>query len=90
MGRQSAVQPGTPAFEEEAFTPFWDTYDTIRDRYAGEEVELSEIRVRSETPGFTAEIRTGDAPAGPFEDAVSGSQTVGADTTFEVDGSSRY
>jgi carboxyl-terminal processing protease len=38
MGRQSAVQPGTPAFEEQAFTPFWDTYDTIRDRYAGEEV----------------------------------------------------
>jgi carboxyl-terminal processing protease len=39
MGRQSAVQPGTPAFEEQAFTPFWDTYDTIKDRYAGEEVE---------------------------------------------------
>lgn len=39
MGRQSAVQPGTPAFEEQAFTPFWDTYDAIRDRYAGEEVD---------------------------------------------------
>ncbi|MEX1169755.1 MAG: S41 family peptidase [Chloroflexota bacterium] len=39
MGRQSAVQPGTPAFEEQAFTPFWDTYNTINDRYAGEEVE---------------------------------------------------
>jgi carboxyl-terminal processing protease len=38
MGRQSAVQPGTPAFEEQAFTPFWDTYDTIKDRYAGVEV----------------------------------------------------
>ena len=39
MGRQSAGQPGTPAFEEEAFVPFWDTYDTIKDRYAGEDVE---------------------------------------------------
>jgi carboxyl-terminal processing protease len=39
MGRQSAVHPGTPAFEEQAFTPFWDTYDTIKDRYAGEDVE---------------------------------------------------
>jgi carboxyl-terminal processing protease len=39
MGRQSAAQPGTPAFEEGAFTPFWDTYDTIRDRYAGEDVD---------------------------------------------------
>jgi carboxyl-terminal processing protease len=34
-GRQSATQPGTPAFEEQAFEPFWDTYATIKDRYAG-------------------------------------------------------
>jgi carboxyl-terminal processing protease len=39
MGRQSAVQPGTPAFEENAFVPFWDTYDTINDRYAGGEID---------------------------------------------------
>jgi carboxyl-terminal processing protease len=39
MGRQSAVQPGTPAFEEQAFVPFWDTYDTINDRYAGGEID---------------------------------------------------
>lgn len=39
MGRQSAVQPGTPAFEEGAFEPFWDTYDTINERYAGGEVD---------------------------------------------------
>jgi carboxyl-terminal processing protease len=35
LGHQSATQPGTPAFEEQAFEPFWDTYDTINDRYAG-------------------------------------------------------
>ena len=35
MGRQSADQPGTPALEESAFEPFWDTYATINDRYAG-------------------------------------------------------
>ena len=35
MGRQSAVEPGTPASEDEAFRPFWDTYHTISDRYAG-------------------------------------------------------
>jgi carboxyl-terminal processing protease len=39
MGRQSAVQPGTPAFDEGAFVPFWDTYDTINERYAGGEVD---------------------------------------------------
>jgi carboxyl-terminal processing protease len=39
IGRQSAVEPGTPALEEGAFQPFWDTYATIRDRYAGEAVD---------------------------------------------------
>lgn len=43
MGRQAATQPGTPAFEEQAFVPFWDTYDTIRDRYAGEPVERDSL-----------------------------------------------
>jgi carboxyl-terminal processing protease len=39
MGRQSAAQPGTPPSSEEAFVPFWDTYDTINERYAGGDVE---------------------------------------------------
>lgn len=39
MGRQAAVQPGTPASEDGAFEPFWDTYHTIDDRYAGGEVD---------------------------------------------------
>ena len=43
MGRQSAVQPGTPAFEENAFVPFWDTYDTINERYAGGDVDRESL-----------------------------------------------
>ena len=39
MGRQSAVEPGTPVSESEAFRPFWDTYQTITERYAGGEVD---------------------------------------------------
>jgi carboxyl-terminal processing protease len=39
MGRQGAVEPGTPVGDEEAFRPFWDTYHTIDDRYAGGEVD---------------------------------------------------
>ena len=39
MGRQSAVEPGTPGDEGMAFQPFWDTYHTIQDRYAGSEVD---------------------------------------------------
>ncbi len=39
MGRQGAVEPGTPIGQDEAFRPFWDTYHTIDERYAGEEVD---------------------------------------------------
>ena len=35
MGRQLPVEPGTPVSEDAAFRPFWDTYHTITDRYAG-------------------------------------------------------
>jgi len=43
MGRQSAVEPGTPADDGAAFLPFWDTYHTILDRYAGGEVDREAI-----------------------------------------------
>ena len=39
LGQRTVVEPGTPATEEEAFRPFWDTYETIRSRYAGSEVD---------------------------------------------------
>src|SRR5262245_27474936 len=35
MGRQAGAEPGTTA----AFQPFWDTYHTIDDRYAGGDVD---------------------------------------------------
>ncbi len=38
-GRQSAVEPGTPVAEAGSFVPFWDTYHTITDRYAGGPVD---------------------------------------------------
>ena len=39
MGRQSAVEPGTPGDDGMAFQPFWDTYHTIQERYAGGPVD---------------------------------------------------
>ena len=39
MGRQMALEPGTPPSESEAFEPFWDTYRTITQRYAGGDVD---------------------------------------------------
>ncbi len=43
MGRHAASDPGTPASEETAFQPFWDTFHTIQDRYAGGTVDQSTL-----------------------------------------------
>ncbi|HEX6664754.1 MAG TPA: protein kinase [Gaiellaceae bacterium] len=52
---------------------------------AGNPVVVSSIRLRTDTPGYTAEIRAGNNLAGPFT-PVSGSGTVAAVTTFELHG----
>jgi eukaryotic-like serine/threonine-protein kinase len=57
---------------------------------AGSEVEPERISVTTDTPGFDAEIQTGDSPRGPF-DKVSDSKTVESTTTFELnDAAGRY
>jgi carboxyl-terminal processing protease len=43
MGRQTALEPGTPVSEDAAFRPFWDTYHTINERYAGGDVDRDAI-----------------------------------------------
>jgi carboxyl-terminal processing protease len=43
MGRQMALEPGTPPTESEAFKPFWDTYRTITQQYAGGEVDEASL-----------------------------------------------
>ena len=35
LGREALLEPGTPGGAAAAFQPFWDTYQTISDRYAG-------------------------------------------------------
>jgi eukaryotic-like serine/threonine-protein kinase len=58
---------------------------------ARREVEPKQITITTDTPGFTAEIREGESVTGPFENAVSGSRTVGERTTFELtDAKARY
>ena len=39
LGRQTALTPGTPVDEAEAFQPFWDTYRAVTERYAGGDVD---------------------------------------------------
>jgi eukaryotic-like serine/threonine-protein kinase len=57
---------------------------------AGSAKKLSRLTIRSDTPGFTAEIEAGASPSGTFT-KVSSSNTVGASTEFTVDGNAaRY
>jgi eukaryotic-like serine/threonine-protein kinase len=51
---------------------------------AREPAALGRLVVVSDEPGFTARIRAGQRPRGPFED-VSDEQTVGERTAFELD-----
>jgi hypothetical protein len=57
---------------------------------AGNPVKLAHLTVTTTTPGFTAEVQVGDSQSGPFT-VDSSSRTVGARTTFTLDGhSGRY
>lgn len=39
VGHRAISDPGTPVSDDQAFQPFWDTYHTIQDRYAGGDVD---------------------------------------------------
>jgi hypothetical protein len=58
---------------------------------AGRPVEAALVRVQSDTPGFTAQIRAGNTAQGPFH-AVSAARTVTESTSFALnaDGAARY
>jgi eukaryotic-like serine/threonine-protein kinase len=57
---------------------------------AGASKRLTELSIRSGTPGFTAVIKSGPAQGGPFA-TVSSSQTVSGSATFTLHGgSARY
>jgi serine/threonine-protein kinase len=52
---------------------------------AGAPRELSRISVTTDTPGYTAEIRAGNSPEGPFQ-TVGGGKAVAATTAWDLDG----
>ena len=43
IGQRATAQPGTPAAAGQQFQAFWDTWDTINQRYAGGEVDQSAL-----------------------------------------------
>ena len=55
----------------------------------GGDTSLAQVRIRSDTPGFVAEIKGGPSATGPFDRVVSSHRTVETDTTFTVDQGTR-
>jgi len=43
LGRHDLTTPGTTANEQQAFVPFWDTYDAITQQYAGGTVDQKAV-----------------------------------------------
>jgi tRNA A-37 threonylcarbamoyl transferase component Bud32 len=52
----------------------------------GRAVALAELAVRTDTPGYTAEVRVGPSATGPFDVRVSPGRQVGAQTRFPIEG----
>jgi eukaryotic-like serine/threonine-protein kinase len=56
----------------------------------GHAVSPKTLSIVTDTPGFSAEIKAGDTPTGPFH-PVSGSKTIaGTDASFSLSGGGRY
>jgi serine/threonine protein kinase len=83
------------------FATYWttETYNDFENTKQGvglvldarREVDPDVLTIRTDTPGFTAEIRAGDDAGGPFDRVVSESKTVVDRTEFELDNASaRY
>jgi hypothetical protein len=52
---------------------------------------VAQLALSTDTPGFTAEIRSGNSAEGPFDTVVGGSKTVAASTTWKLeDTDARY
>jgi serine/threonine-protein kinase len=75
----------TEHYNTQAFGGLKDGLGLVVD--AGSSTKLAQLTVDTPTPGFVAEIQVGDSQDGPFT-VDSSSQTVGATTTFTLDGKS--
>jgi hypothetical protein len=73
----------TETYDSQDFGGLKDGVGLVLD--AGRAVKLAHLTVTTPTPGFTAEIQSGDSPTGGFT-ADSSSQTVSGTTTFTLNG----
>jgi eukaryotic-like serine/threonine-protein kinase len=57
----------------------------------GPRTRLARMTVTTDTPGFSAEIRSGGSPNGPFQRRLSENRQVNGSTAFRIDGpAARY
>jgi hypothetical protein len=78
------LPPGeTQTYGDQAFGGLLTGLGLVLD--AGSAVKLAHLTVTTPTPGFTAEIQSGDSATGPFT-TDSSSRTVNGTTTFTLNG----
>ena len=80
LGRQGASDPGTPGSEAAAFQPFWDTYHTIVDRYAGGPVDRT-VLISGAIRGMISSL--GDPFSSYLSQADYQSSLLGVNGQFE-------
>jgi eukaryotic-like serine/threonine-protein kinase len=73
----------------ETYQDFAATKDGVGIVLQPQRDDVSSLTVRTDTPGFTAEVKAGDSPTS-FGETVAASQTVEGTTTFELDGGGPY
>jgi hypothetical protein len=78
-----ATSWGTQTYGDQAFGGLLTGLGLVLD--AGSAVKLAHLTVTTPTPGFTAEIQSGDSATGPFT-TDSSSRTVNGTTTFTLNG----
>jgi eukaryotic-like serine/threonine-protein kinase len=90
-GRATDKDP-TTAWQTETYENFEDTKDGVGLVVdAGERTNLAQVTLTTETPGFSAEIRAGPSPSGPFDRRISPNLAVGGTTTFKLnDAATQY
>jgi serine/threonine-protein kinase len=57
---------------------------------AGRAVQLHQLGLATQTPGFVASIRAGDSPTGPFNVTVAPPQTVGGEARYTITGGGKH
>jgi eukaryotic-like serine/threonine-protein kinase len=77
----AATAWSTEGYATEAFGNLKHGVGIVLD--AGSDVPLASVTVRSDTPGFRAEVETGSSATGPF-DPASAQVTIGASSTIPL------